>query len=105
MLHTDKVALSEAAGDLRRRTLEEFNSVLSIVVKQKACYTSSLLVQFFLRRVVEMYIVEQCYAKVCVEECWQSDHAESRRQLHQRRGGVPTQSDSHSSMSSIIGIL
>ena len=77
VLHTDKIALSEAARDLRQRTLEEFNSIFSIVVKQKAYYAFSLLVRFFLRRVVEMYIVEQCYSKVCVEDCWQADHAES----------------------------
>ena len=105
VLYADKVALSEAARDLRQRTLEEFHSIFSIVVKQKACYASSLLVRFFLRRVVEMYIVEQCYSKVCVEDCWQADHSESCRQLHQRRGCFPTQSDSHSSMRSIRGVL
>ena len=48
VLYADKVALSEAARDLRQRTLEEFHSIFSIVVKQKACYASSLLVRFFL---------------------------------------------------------
>ena len=76
-MKSTKSAISEAAEELKQRTLEEFDLLMPMVTKQKACYGSSLLVQLFLRRVVEMYIVETCYPKVRMRRCCHLDHAES----------------------------
>lgn len=64
VLKSGVTAISEVATDLTQRILEDFNSIMPIVEKRKACYRSSLLVHLFLRRVVEMYIMDKCYPKV-----------------------------------------
>ena len=63
-LTSDKTAIAAATTELKQRIVENADLIQSVMEKRKVSCTSSLLTRLFLRRVVELFIVEGCYAKV-----------------------------------------
>lgn len=55
----------------------EYNKVKTEVCQYNHFYSSSLMIQLFLRRVVEMYYIERCYPKVNYGYLSSIDHTES----------------------------
>ena len=57
-------SIADAIAKLKQWILLECNILQEEVSQHNALYSSSLMIQLFLRRVVEIYFIEGCYSKV-----------------------------------------
>lgn len=63
-MNSSDVSIGDAIVKLKQWIILECNILQTEVSQHNSFYTSSLMVQLFLRRVVEIYFIEGCYSKV-----------------------------------------
>ena len=66
-MNSSNASIEDSLSKLKSWILEEYNKVKREICQQNSFYASSLMIQLFLRRVVEMYYIEHCYSKVIDE--------------------------------------
>lgn len=63
-MNSSDASIEDSLTKLKLWIQEEYNKVKTEICQSNPFYTSSLMIQLFLRRVVEMYYIEHCYMKV-----------------------------------------
>lgn len=63
MNSSDK-SIADATGKMKQWIVQAYNDVKQEVQQTNSFYSSSLMIQLFLRRVVEINFIEGCYDKV-----------------------------------------
>ena len=72
-------SIQDARTKLKSWIISEYDKVKAQISQHNQYYASSLMIQLFLRRVVEMYIIDNCYPKVAFFFVFSLDHSEPRR--------------------------
>ena len=63
-MNSSNESITDAIVKLKQWILLECNILQTEVSQHNSLYSSSLMIQLFLRRVVEIYFIEGCYSKV-----------------------------------------
>ena len=63
-MNSSDESIADAIVKLKQWILLECNILQTEVSQHNSLYSSSLMIQLFLRRVVEIYFIEGCYSKV-----------------------------------------
>ena len=64
IMNSTDASIEDALVKLQSWIQFEYTKVKTEICSKNAYYDSSLMIQLFLRRVVEMYYIERCYPKV-----------------------------------------
>ena len=63
-MNSSETSINDAILKVKNWILQSYNDVKQAVQDLNSFYSSSLMIQLFLRRVVEIYFIEGCYDKV-----------------------------------------
>ena len=63
-MNSSDTSISDATVKVKNWIIQSYNEVKQAVQNMNSFYSSSLMIQLFLRRVVEIYFIEGCYDKV-----------------------------------------
>lgn len=77
IMNSTDASIEDCITKLKSWIQFEYNKVKTEICQHNQFYSSSLMIQLFLRRVVEMYYIERCYPKVDFDNHCSIDHTES----------------------------
>lgn len=63
-MSSSDTSINDATVKVKNWIIQSYNEVKQAVQNMNSFYSSSLMIQLFLRRVVEIYFIEGCYDKV-----------------------------------------
>ena len=64
IMNSSDKSIADATGKMKQWIVQAYNDVKQEVQQTNSFYSSSLMIQLFLRRVVEINFIEGCYDKV-----------------------------------------